>query len=225
MLSVPAFFSQWHMSNLFFVLHHRWRKNSSQWGIYRYQPSGNFEENQRGHRKKRQKSCWEEFYWRWGPWVWSWTGAYAWLSPPLAFPLKQALLPAEDLSPCYQNAWSFSGSQWASWVRLWYPPIRDNRSQICTCSVHHVRKLSLVRDAITTTSQQAKKSKGRQCKRPMDDHKIKTTPPSPPENSVSYEMWEELCVLLPQKCGRENRCLGFANWLHAGCPMNPAAPP
>jgi hypothetical protein len=110
-------------------------------------------------------------------------------------------------------------------VRLWYPPIRDNRSQICTCSVHHVRKLSLVRDAITTTSQQAKKSKGRQCKRPMDDHKIKTTPPSPPENSVSYEMWEELCVLLPQKCGRENRCLGFANWLHAGCPMNPAAPP
>lgn len=55
MLSVLAFFSQWHMYYIFFVLHHRWRKNSSQWGIYRYQPSGNFEENQRGHRKKRDK--------------------------------------------------------------------------------------------------------------------------------------------------------------------------
>ncbi len=62
-------------------------------------------------------------------------------------------------------------------MRLWHPPIRDNRSQICTCSVHHVRKISLVRDAITTTSQQAKKSNGRQCKRPMDDHK--TEPPRP----------------------------------------------
>jgi hypothetical protein len=55
--------------------------------------------------------------------------------------------------------------------------------------------------------------------------------PTPPpnqrkQNSGSYGMWEELeCVLLPQKCGRENRCLGFANWLHAGCPMNLAAPP
>jgi hypothetical protein len=57
------------------------------------------------------------------------------------------------------------------------------------------------------------------------------TRPTPPphqknQNSGSYEMWEELeCMLLPQKCGRENRCLGFANWLHAGCPMNLAAPP
>jgi hypothetical protein len=39
--------------------------------------------------------------------------------------------------------------------------------------MHHVKKLPLVRDAITTTSQQAKKSNGRQCKRPIDNYKTK----------------------------------------------------
>lgn len=218
------------MSYLFFVLHHRWRKNSSQWGIYRYQPSGNFEENQRGHRKKRDKKVVGKNF----------TGDEG---------LRSGL--EQELMPDYPHHLHFHWNRRCSQLRIYLHTIRmldlfQDRNGLLECDFGTLQFVITDHKFVLVLCTMSEKFLWSEMSSPPPASRrrnltgvsardpwtiTRPNPPAPPtkkekQNSGSYAMWEELeCVLLPQKCGRENRCLDFANWLHAGCPMNLAAPP